>query len=262
MIDIIPKLSCCKICNIFYRVKPSELAKTKYCSRKCQLKDYEGKRAYDLHGQKFNRLTVKDLHHVNERKNRVWICECDCENKTITYATSVELKRAHKKSCGCLKSPGEIEYLEQLKKRLIEGSEKVGECILWKGKKSKFGHGRIGYRKKQFSTHRAAWMAWKGEIPKGKFILHHCDVPHCISIDHLYIGTLKNNSQDMVRRNRYVQNCKKGIECNLTKLNEDQVREIRTLPSQGYTHMKIANKYNVSRTCIQSILYRRNWKHI
>jgi hypothetical protein len=34
------------------------------------------------------------------------------------------------------------------------------------------------------------------------FVLHHCDNPPCINPDHLYIGTKKDNTQDMTARGR------------------------------------------------------------
>ena len=50
----------------------------------------------DLFGQKFNRLTVIDW----DNEKHKWKCECDCGNET--YASSNQLTKNNKKSCGCL----------------------------------------------------------------------------------------------------------------------------------------------------------------
>ena len=53
-------------------------------------------------GDKYNHLTVLEL---NVKKNKQGSfkhkCQCDCENKTIYYATSFELVKGKLKSCGC-----------------------------------------------------------------------------------------------------------------------------------------------------------------
>lgn len=52
-------------------------------------------------------------------------------------------------------------------------------------------------------THRLAWIDHHGRLPEpGKFILHHCDNPPCMNVEHLYEGTIKENSRDMVLRGR------------------------------------------------------------
>lgn len=52
-------------------------------------------------------------------------------------------------------------------------------------------------------AHRQAWLLTHGEIPEGKWILHHCDVPHCVNPAHLYVGTAKDNMRDILERGRY-----------------------------------------------------------
>ena len=39
-----------------------------------------------------------------------------------------------------------------------------------------------------------------GEIPKGMVIRHKCDNPNCCNIEHLEIGTQKDNIEDMIKR--------------------------------------------------------------
>lgn len=53
----------------------------------------------------------------------------------------------------------------------------------------------------------------------------------------------------------------KGVECNLTKLTEQEVKEIRDLEGK-LTQEDIALRYNVSRGNISQIHKRITWKHI
>lgn len=59
------------------------------------------KKAKDLTGQKFERLTVlrRDNSTTKECK---WICECNCENHTIKSIRGSSLCNGLIKSCGCL----------------------------------------------------------------------------------------------------------------------------------------------------------------
>lgn len=54
-----------------------------------------------LAGQKFGRLSVLSLSHINPRQGSVWLCLCECGGTKEVLATS--LVQGHTKSCGCLK---------------------------------------------------------------------------------------------------------------------------------------------------------------
>ena len=63
------------------------------------MKPYE-----DLTGQKFNRLiAIKPMGH-DKKKNKLWLCKCDCGKEVIVRACC--LKRGFNKSCGCLRAEG------------------------------------------------------------------------------------------------------------------------------------------------------------
>lgn len=51
-------------------------------------------------------------------------------------------------------------------------------------------------------AHREAWHLTNGSIPRGMNVLHKCDNRPCCNPLHLYLGTAKRNSQDMVARGR------------------------------------------------------------
>jgi hypothetical protein len=53
-----------------------------------------------------------------------------------------------------------------------------------------------------------------------------------------------------------------GEACNLSKLTEQQVREIRANGKNGRTNEQIAKLYNVSHETIRNVLNGNSWKHI
>lgn len=55
----------------------------------------------------------------------------------------------------------------------------------------------------------------------------------------------------------------KGEEIGTSKLNEDQVREIREkYKPRVYTRAMLSKEYNVTQATIKDIIYRRTWKHL
>jgi hypothetical protein len=70
-------------------------------------------------------------------------------------------------------------------------------CILWMASRTRSGYGLVRWQRRLWLTHRAAWMARHGPIPKGLCICHRCDVRPCINPDHLFPGTQRDNIVDM-----------------------------------------------------------------
>jgi hypothetical protein len=79
--------------------------------------------------------------------------------------------------------------------------------------------------------------------------------------DNLQWGTLKMNSQQMIREGR--GNKSRGSKHYLSKLTEDQVIEIRKkyIPRK-YTLQQLAKEYNVSFGLIGHVIKNRNWTHV
>ena len=79
------------------------------------------------------------------------------------------------------------------------------ECWPWKAKaRHPFGYGRMSAgRKVQIKAHQLAYFIQYGPIPAGMCVLHKCDNPGCCNPFHLFLGTQKDNTQDMIRKGRW-----------------------------------------------------------
>ena len=89
---------------------------TKSCgclARELSSKRNKNKNIHDLTNQKFGLLTA--IKQTDERKQGsvVWECKCDCGN--IVKVSSKNLVHGDTKSCGCLKSKGELLIAQILK---------------------------------------------------------------------------------------------------------------------------------------------------
>lgn len=77
------------------------------------------------------------------------------------------------------------------------------DCWEWTAAKNNIGYGMFRWAQGIMRTaHRVSYELHKGPIPQGQVVCHTCDNPKCVNPDHLWTGTLKDNAQDMVAKDR------------------------------------------------------------
>ncbi len=102
---------------------------------------------------------------------------------------------------------GELEYLEMridsFKRRVSKRKTKRG-CILWKGAINKQGYGQtvLWLNNERIAAHRLSYIINRGEFNRKLNVCHKCDNPSCVNPDHLFLGTAKDNVQDMIKKGR------------------------------------------------------------
>lgn len=122
-------------------------------------------------------------------------------------------------------------------------------CWNWTGSISSSGYGCVYYQGKTWRVHRLSWQFLHGDIPKGKYVCHHCDNKKCINPKHLFLGTAKDNTLDMICKGRHVP---------YRKLTLKQVKKIKDMLGM-VSQYEIAKLFNVSRSAIQHIAVGRSW---
>lgn len=79
-------------------------------------------------------------------------------------------------------------------------------CVLWVGTTDKCGYGRLGVRHNHKTTNRLThvltWETANGPVPEGFQVLHKCDSPPCLNLEHLFLGTQVDNIIDMAKKGR------------------------------------------------------------
>jgi hypothetical protein len=81
------------------------------------------------------------------------------------------------------------------------------DCWEWRGSCITSGYGSVKVYAKSGANniyaHRMAWAITYGMPPEDKMVLHRCDNRRCCNPSHLFLGTAKDNTQDMMRKGRY-----------------------------------------------------------
>ena len=154
-------------------------------------------------------------------------------------------------------------------------------CHLWLGAVSGSGYGVVVVRSERglvaVQAHRYAYEQKYGPISKGLFVCHKCDVKTCVNPDHLWAGTPKENTADMIRKGRrafsatknplrgeawllaHASSLKRGEDHHCAKLIPADVIEIRRSPLPG---VDLARRFRVTSITISRIRRRLIWRHV
>lgn len=111
----------------------------------------------------------------------------------------------------------------------------------------------------QMGIHKKAWILANGPVPEGMCVLHHCDTPACYEVAHLFLGTLSDNSLDMVAKGR--QRDQRGEKNASAVLTDEQVEEIRSRYTYG-RGAALAREYGVNQSTISRIVHEKRRTHV
>lgn len=81
--------------------------------------------------------------------------------------------------------------------------DETTDCWEWQGGKNNIGYGLIRDNDKMRTTHRVSYEKHNNvKIPTGMCVCHKCDNTLCVNPAHLWLGTRKQNTDDMVSKGR------------------------------------------------------------
>jgi len=146
------------------------------------------------------------------------------------------------------------------RQRIEQKIERVTEsgCWIWMGATQVRGYGEIISHNRKLLAHRASYETFVGPIPKGMYVCHICDNVYCVNPSHLFLGTQKQNLEDMAKKGRST----KGEKNPMAKLNKSTVQCIRSEIEKGKSDLELSDCWNVCRQTISNIRTRRTWKNV
>lgn len=112
---------------------------------------------------------------------------------------------------------------------MFEEFKHIEGCWVWMRPKTPHQrYGKVMYKGKRYSSHRLSWILTNGPIPDGMCVCHKCDIPRCVNPSHLFLGTMKDNTQDMIKKGR------DGYE---------KLRKQLCIRGHSYTYPKVGRKH-------------------
>lgn len=135
-------------------------------------------------------------------------------------------------------------------------------CWPWTGAKRDDRQGYGNFKIRSYAAaraHRVSYALYYGQSPGAMLVCHKCDNPVCVNPSHLFLGTVQDNSDDMVRKGRSPRRDQKGEKNAASKLTAEDVEKVRQLIEAGHTNIAIAARYGVTHSMISRIRRGRAW---
>lgn len=156
---------------------------------------------------------------------------------------------------------GEHNIIRMLTRKLIARFwsyvKKTNECWVWDGA-LKNGYGCINIYGKILYAHRVGWQLRHGKIPNGKFLCYRCDNRKCVRPDHMFLGTPKDNTHDMMKKGRYRGPSATGK----IVLTAEQVVAARAIVAAGTPLSEVMELLGVSRGALWNAVHGRSWSEL
>jgi hypothetical protein len=226
-----------KICAECNRSIQAKDKRTKFCNEECKIKNVGGYRP------KKECFTCKNIFSVKGRNDR---------EKQSVYCS---------RTCRYKIESDPVYQFNRMKRHFEKNVVKSEHgCWLWMGAQRGNGYGQTSLNRKPLPASRASWLIHYGEIPEGMFVCHSCDVRACVSPAHLWLGTPKDNTQDMIKKGRKIS--PQGEDAPHTKIKTRDVINIKSMIKQGIPVKEISNKLSISHSIIYGIRNGRTWKHV
>lgn len=124
-------------------------------------------------------------------------------------------------------------------------------CWLWTGDFYASGYGKCEGFGEETRAHRIAWILHRGPIPDEALVLHSCDATSCVNPEHLFTGSNKVNTDDMMQKGRQRGGYAGGGDLKIV-LSDNDVADIRRrYPKEGQA--RLADEYGVNSDTIFKI---------
>lgn len=169
------------------------------------------------------------------------------------------------------------------------------DCWLFLGTKNNKGYGMLQRKVAGVSgkrlAHRISFELNVGPVPADLCVLHQCDNPPCVNPRHLFLGTKKDNVDDMIAKGRKVVGFNSGPDhwmrrnperiirgpahprfgkpgilrgetMGTAKLTDAKVREIYALRLRGMSCPAIGKRYGVDQSTVWDIVKAHYWTHL
>lgn len=135
------------------------------------------------------------------------------------------------------------------------------ECWPWKGATVSHDRGYLSIlcpdRRRNILASRISYELNVQPIPGDLRVLHKCDNPNCVNPCHLFLGTMKDNTRDMMAKGRNRCGRQPGEQSSRAKLTNEQAYAIRI---SSRSRRELGKEYGISPSVVGDIRRGRSYK--
>lgn len=142
--------------------------------------------------------------------------------------------------------PTDAQELAQLETRFwskVDRSAGPNGCWPWIASRNDTGYGLFWLRPRVQRATRVVMALAGNPVPDGDLVCHRCDNPACVNLEHLFVGSYLDNSNDMIAKDRHWH---VGIKAN-AKLKPGDPDRIKNRLRAGDHPTAIARDFGISR---------------
>lgn len=137
----------------------------------------------------------------------------------------------------------------------VDGSAGADGCWPWTAGRFDTGYGCVWFEGRAQKAHRVAWLVAYGPLGPTERVLHRCDNPPCCNPGHLFAGSSRDNTADMLAKGRANRDGRRH-------LSGEQIPTIRERYAAGATLKELGAEYGVSHVAIWLVVNRRTWREV
>ena len=156
----------------------------------------------------------------------------------------------------------EVNISENQKRLFWEKVDKSGDCWIWIASTTPDGYGKFtvrnGRKTRTFRSSRVAYILTYGYIDDNLLACHKCDNVLCVNPEHIFLGSIKDNYDDSISKERQVRSRGES----LSKLKNEDVFKIRDLVRSGTPQIQVAKMFHVGKNCVWHIVNHTTWRHL
>lgn len=141
-------------------------------------------------------------------------------------------------------------------------------CWIWTGARSSYlrdgkpYYGAFHLEGKVVDAHKAAWLLFRGEVPRWHLVCHDCpagDDKRCVNPEHLFTASRQEHGSDTRFKGQTCIGTRNGAH----KFTERDVSRIKRLHAvYGISQRALARHYHVACFAIFRIVHGIGWKHV
>ena len=171
------------------------------------------------------------------------------------------------------KGPPRGYIFKPLAKRFWSKVDKTSQqpCWIWTALRTRsypsHPYGRLRISRKWAAAHRISWEIHYGKIPEGMLVCHSCDNTLCVNPNHLFLGTSKDNTQDMMNKGRGAGQKGTRFQPDVAGLNNGRARltpkdVLAIRQDQNKSLKEWSEVLGVAERTVDHVLKGSTWQHL